>query len=65
MFGLFTQEELTEAFGNSRYNEGVSQQIDHTILKMLELHKSYEEIAEVNEVSLDYVKQIENEMLAK
>ena len=32
---------------------------------MLELHKSYEEIAEVNEVSLDYVKQIENEMLAK
>ena len=65
MFGLFTQEELTEAFGNSRYNEGVSQQIDHTILKMLELHKSYEEIAEVNEVSVDYVKQIENEMLAK
>lgn len=32
---------------------------------MLELHKSYEEIAEVNEVSVDYVKQIENEMLAK
>ena len=33
MFGLFTQEELTEAFGNSRYNEGVSQQIDYTIFK--------------------------------
>ena len=43
MFGLFTQEELTEAFGNSRYNEGVSQQIEHTILKKLKLHKERRE----------------------
>ena len=61
----YNEEETMKLFAAEYLAEGREQTQRENVVRMLGRHKPVEEIAGDLDVSVDYVKQIEAEMLAK
>ena len=61
----YNEEETMKLFAAEFLAEGREQTQRENVVRMLGRHKPVEEIAGDLDVSVDYVKQIEAEMLAK
>ena len=61
----YNEEETMKLFAAEYFAEGREQTQRENVARMLERHKPIEDIVADLDVSVDYVKQIEAELLAK
>ena len=61
----YNEEETMKLFAEEFREEGAEQKQHENVVRMLGRHKPVEEIAGDLDVSVDYVKEIEAEVLAK
>ena len=61
----YDEEKHIKNEKNISFEEGIAQEKHDSVLRMLEKNVPLENIADYLDVSIDYIKQIEAELLAK